>query len=158
MTLPKRKNDRDAIIKISNKTLIHSKYCMMKRMRWKHMHTRIFRYGIYQAWPNRAIPTRFLVTPDNIHVKGHNFGIPSIKRHKRGILYFYRRILKQKELHLFGLCQYVRNCPYTSMSLVVRNPAFCICENEEADQLRGNREADQRLCFRYSDSTIPLLP
>ena len=26
-----------------------------------------------------------------------------------------------------------------------------------ADQLRGNREADQCLCFRYSDSTIPLL-
>ena len=26
-----------------------------------------------------------------------------------------------------------------------------------ADQLRGNREADQRLCFRYTDSTIPLL-
>ena len=26
-----------------------------------------------------------------------------------------------------------------------------------ADQLRGNREADQRLCFRYSDSIIPLL-
>ena len=25
------------------------------------------------------------------------------------------------------------------------------------DQLRGKREADQRLCFRYSDSTIPLL-
>ena len=25
------------------------------------------------------------------------------------------------------------------------------------DQLRGNREADQRLCFRYLDSTIPLL-
>ena len=22
---------------------------------------------------------------------------------------------------------------------------------------RGNREADQRLCFRYTDSTIPLL-
>ena len=44
------------------------------------------------------------------------------------------------------------------MSLVVRKPAFCICENKDADQLRGNREADQRLCFRYSDSTIPLLP
>ena len=25
---------------------------------------------------------------------------------------------------------------------------FCICENKDADQLRGNREADQRLCFR----------
>ena len=40
----------------------------------------------------------------------------------------------------------------------MRKPAFCICENKDADQLRGNREADQRLCFRYSDSTISLLP
>ena len=24
---------------------------------------------------------------------------------------------------------------------------FCICENKDADQLRGNRKADQRLCF-----------
>ena len=37
-------------------------------------------------------------------------------------------------------------------------PTICIGENKDADQLRGNREADQRLCFRYSDSTIPLLP
>ena len=43
-------------------------------------------------------------------------------------------------------------------SLVMRKPAFCICENKDADQLRGNPEADQRLCFRYTDSTIPLLP
>ena len=43
------------------------------------------------------------------------------------------------------------------MSRVVRNPAFCICENKDADQLRGNREADQRLCFRYIASTIALL-
>ena len=39
----------------------------------------------------------------------------------------------------------------------MKNPHFCICENKDADQLRGNREADQRLCFRYTDSTIPLL-
>ena len=39
----------------------------------------------------------------------------------------------------------------------MRKPAFCICENKDADQLRGNREADQRLYFRYTDSTIPLL-
>ena len=44
------------------------------------------------------------------------------------------------------------------MSPVIRKPAFCICENKDADQLRGNREADQRLCFRHIDSTIPLLP
>ena len=40
----------------------------------------------------------------------------------------------------------------------MRKPDFCICENKDADQLRGNREADQRLCFRYMDSTISLLP
>ena len=38
----------------------------------------------------------------------------------------------------------------------MRKPAFCICENKDADQLRGSSEADQRLCFRYIDSTIPL--
>ena len=43
------------------------------------------------------------------------------------------------------------------LSLVVRKPGFCICENKDADQLRGNREADQRLCFRYIDNTLPLL-
>ena len=36
-------------------------------------------------------------------------------------------------------------------------PDFCICENKDADQLSGNCEADQCLCFRYTDSTIPLL-
>ena len=40
------------------------------------------------------------------------------------------------------------------MSLCVRKPTICMGENKDADQLRGNREADQRLCFRYLDSTI----
>ena len=39
----------------------------------------------------------------------------------------------------------------------MRKPTICICENKDADQLRGNREADQRLCFRYTDSTMSLL-
>ena len=43
------------------------------------------------------------------------------------------------------------------MSRVMRKPTFSICENKDADQLRGNREADQRLCSRYMESTIPLL-
>ena len=34
---------------------------------------------------------------------------------------------------------------------------FLHMQNKDADQLRGNHEADQRLCFRYTDSTIPLL-
>ena len=45
---------------------------------------------------------------------------------------------------------------YNEMNRVVRKPAFCICENKDANQLRGNREADQRLCFRYIDSTIEI--
>ena len=40
----------------------------------------------------------------------------------------------------------------------MRKPDFCICEKKDADQLRGNREADQRPCFRFTDRTIPLLP
>ena len=33
----------------------------------------------------------------------------------------------------------------------MRKPTICIGENKDTD----NRKADQRLCFRYSDSTIP---
>ena len=44
------------------------------------------------------------------------------------------------------------------MSLVMRKPALCIYKNKEADQLHSNCEADQRLCFCYKVSTIPLLP
>ena len=36
-------------------------------------------------------------------------------------------------------------------------PTICMCENKGTDQLRSNCEADQRLCFRYSDNTVPLL-
>ena len=36
-------------------------------------------------------------------------------------------------------------------------PTICIGKNKGADQLCSNCKADQRLCFRYMDSTIPLL-
>ena len=39
----------------------------------------------------------------------------------------------------------------------IRKATTCIGENKDADQLRSNCEADQHLCFRYMDSTIPLL-
>ena len=39
----------------------------------------------------------------------------------------------------------------------MRKPDFCLRENKGADQLRSNCEADQRLCFRYTDSTLSLL-
>ena len=49
------------------------------------------------------------------------------------------------------------------MSRPMGKPTICIGENKDADQLRGKdqlrgyREADQRLCFHYWDSIIPLL-
>ena len=65
---------------------------------------------------------------------------------------------------------FLNHCHYTSniqamhvpvheyeLSHPMRKPTICIGENKDADQLRGNREADQHLCFRYSDSAIPLL-
>ena len=39
----------------------------------------------------------------------------------------------------------------------MRKRTICKGENKDADQLRGNREADQRLCLRYAGSTIPIL-
>ena len=36
----------------------------------------------------------------------------------------------------------------------MRKPAFCICENKDADQLRSNCAADQRLCFRYTSTSL----
>ena len=38
----------------------------------------------------------------------------------------------------------------------MRKPDFSLCENKGANQLCSNCTADQRLCFRYTDSTIPL--
>ena len=40
----------------------------------------------------------------------------------------------------------------------MRKPDFTQCKNKGAYQLRDNCAADQHLCFRYIDSTIPLLP
>ena len=64
-------------------------------------------------------------------------------------------------LFLVSISKHLKETPQShtvsNLSRDVRKPDFCICENKDADQLRGNREADQHLCFRYTDSTIPLL-
>ena len=45
----------------------------------------------------------------------------------------------------------------------MRKPSFAYARTKTqisfaVTQLSGNREADQRLCFRFIDSPIPLLP
>ena len=54
--------------------------------------------------------------------------------------------------------KYIKNVFRHQLSHLMGKPTICMGENKDADQLRGNRETDQRLCFRYSDSTIPLNP
>ena len=44
------------------------------------------------------------------------------------------------------------------MSHIKKNLDFCLCENKGADQLYSNCTVDHCLCFRYTDSTIPLVP
>ena len=46
---------------------------------------------------------------------------------------------------------------YLYMSHIMRKPAFRICEDKDADQLRGNTAAHQRLYFHIKDRTISLL-
>ena len=43
------------------------------------------------------------------------------------------------------------------MSRCFRKPTIGTCENKAADQFRSNCVDDQRLCFCYNDSIIPLL-
>ena len=47
--------------------------------------------------------------------------------------------------------EFSRNChDRNNLSRILRKPGFCLCEN-------SNCEADQRLYFRYTDSTTSLL-
>ena len=36
-----------------------------------------------------------------------------------------------------------------NLSCIMRKPDLYISKNKDADELRGNRQADQRLCFHY---------
>ena len=65
-------------------------------------------------------------------------------------------IFQDKELTR-TYCKKAEDYAVPNMSHLVGKPTICIGENKGADQLRGNREADQRHCFRCSDSTIRLL-
>ena len=48
-------------------------------------------------------------------------------------------------------------CEILNFSCRMVKPTICICKNKDADQLRSNCEADQRLCFCYMDSAISIL-
>ena len=63
---------------------------------------------------------------------------------------------KQNKMHADEPVTSLARC-LCYLSHVMKKPAFCICENKDADQLHGKRAPDQRLCFRSIERTIPLL-
>ena len=56
-------------------------------------------------------------------------------------------MIKEVGENLCHPISYVFQKKHDNMSLVMRKPAFCICENKDADQLHGNREADHAFVF-----------
>ena len=56
-----------------------------------------------------------------------------------------------------GIYKYMYYDMINDVSRIMRKSDFCLCENKGADQLCSNCEADQLLCFHYTDNTIPLL-
>ena len=55
----------------------------------------------------------------------------------------------------FPNCSYISNEPHREKTGFL--PMRKVVKNKGTDQLHSNCEADQRLCFHYMDSTIPLL-
>ena len=51
----------------------------------------------------------------------------------------------------------MRNPVFAYNPVFAQAKTFSTSKNKGADQLRGNHAANQRLCFSYIDSTIPLL-
>ena len=52
---------------------------------------------------------------------------------------------------MLGVSSYIwrDNFDYILFERRPEKPAFCICENKDADQLRGNREADAKLISAF---------
>ena len=109
----------------------------------------------------------------NIHVAGsanltcQNWSAEKVQKYQNDCILPYNNQLVPETKTCYHKIRLLRLSTHKCWSLpnfqkqlsgVMRKPDFCICENKDTDQLRGNREADQRLCFRYTHSTIPLLP
>ena len=100
----------------------------------------------------------------------------TIADHNLGIDFVNNTCVSQQIFVLFSLngrirllslmSESLKGVPFVSLrvgsvyylSRVMSKPAFCICENKGADQLRDNCAADQHLRFRFIDSAILLLP
>ena len=83
-----------------------------------------------------------------------------VKKKSTENCHFYSR---EKSLYMYiaWACFRNNNCRGLLKDLVSRGmriPTFCLCENKGADKLRGHFAAGERLCLRYIDGAIYLLP
>ena len=65
-------------------------------------------------------------------------------------MFLFQEIMNMQNRLLNVLNYFLHFTSVAYFRRVMRTPAFCICENKDADQIRCDREADQRLCFRYT--------
>ena len=76
--------------------------------------------------------------------------------------YFSVRVKRERGVLWYWFFEFQCFCRRKSTKVIRYEPphgksTICIGKNKGAYQLRSNCEADQRLCFRYTNSTIPLL-
>ena len=75
----------------------------------------------------------------------------NLQNYKYGNGYTVWNVLSKCKPFIYRTC-------YLQYEPLNKKPTICLCENKGADQLRGYyREADQRLCFPYTDSMALLL-
>ena len=65
-----------------------------------------------------------------------------------GFLFINKRLLTSCDTSIYAIIVVMSHC--------IGKPTKCLGENKGADQMCSNCTADQRLCFRYTDSTICL--
>ena len=83
-----------------------------------------------------------------------------VRNPKIGFLASRLPLFNRKVINVYASKCLYNDCRQNGIKKMSRHmgkPTICLGENKGADQLRSNCEADQRLCFRYSDSTVPLL-
>ena len=66
--------------------------------------------------------------------------------------YYHQTCRRNESVLLFAVVSVQIEPPHEK-----KKTTICIGENKCTDQLRSNCKADQHLCFRYTDRTIPLL-
>ena len=111
---------------------------------------------------NICVRTASPIYKKNIKVFTTKFSIVTTeKNHCIIAMASFRNTCKNVTIHSHIICSYFMldlvSLLRWYLSYRMGKPTISTGENKGADQLRSNCEADQHLCFRYKDSTIPLL-